>query len=86
MLAFAAAQEPKGSVEACVAKPAMVTGHSTLVRSVWGTAMRWTGVIPNVSVEELAAAMIEQVKDGFEKEPLMNDDLKRIGQEILAKQ
>jgi hypothetical protein len=82
VLSYAASQPP-GSVEACVAKPGLVTGHSTLVRSAWGAAVRWTNVLPNVIIEELAAAMLQQVRSGFEKEPLMNGDLRRIGQEVL---
>ena len=85
MLAYAASQ-PSGSVEACVAKPALVTSNSTILRSVWGAGLRWTSVAPHISVEELAAAMLHQVQVGFEKEPLLNDDLKKIGSEVLAKE
>lgn len=83
VLSFAASQEPPGSVEACVAKPGLVTGNSTVARSVLGAAVRWTNVIPNVGAEELVAAMLQQVVRGFEKEPLRNEDLRRIGQEAL---
>ncbi|KAK4450617.1 hypothetical protein QBC34DRAFT_402944 [Podospora aff. communis PSN243] len=84
VLAYAA--EQGGSVEACVAKPSLVTSSSTLLRSIAGTAVRVTGIMPTIGIEELAAAMLQQIRDGFEKEPLMNDDLKRIGQEVLAKE
>jgi len=30
--------------------------------------------------------MVQQIREGFEKEPLLNDDLKRIGQAVLAKE
>jgi len=40
--------------------------------------------VSNISVEELAAALLQQVQDGFEKEPLVNEDLKRIGKRVLA--
>jgi hypothetical protein len=50
-----------------------------------GTAARWSGIIPTINIEELAAALVQQIRDGFEKEPLLNDDLKRIGREVLAK-
>lgn len=41
--------------------------------------------IPNIEVEEVAAAMIDQVVGGFEKNTLTNDDLIRIGQTALSK-
>jgi len=53
---------------------------------VWGTAARWLPVIPSVGLDEIAAAMVQQIREGFEKEPLLNDDLKRIGQAVLAKE
>jgi hypothetical protein len=84
VLSYAA--EQGGSVEACVAKPSLVTSSNTLLRSIVGAAARVTGIMPTIGIEELAAAMLQQIRDGFEKEPLMNDDLKRIGQEALAKE
>jgi hypothetical protein len=44
--------------------------------------MKWAGVVPNVSVTEAAAALLDQVINGYEKEPLMNDDLVRIGRNL----
>ncbi|KAK1753748.1 succinate-semialdehyde dehydrogenase [Echria macrotheca] len=82
VLAFAASQQPQGTVEACIARPAMITGHRTYWQTVAGAAMRWSPVA-TVTVEEVAAAMLQQVRDGFEKETLSNNDLKRIGSEVL---
>lgn len=45
--------------------------------------MKFAGVVPNVSVVDVAAAMLDQVVNGFEKDPLMNDDLARIGKGVL---
>lgn len=42
-------------------------------------------MVGNVSVTEAAAAMLQQVVEGFEKEPLQNDDLVRIGRKALGK-
>lgn len=42
------------------------------------------GVVKKVGIQELVAAMLQQVRDGFEKEPLENDDMIRIGQKALA--
>ena len=39
--------------------------------------------LPNVDVAEISAAMLHEVIHGFEKEPLENDDLVRIGREAL---
>ncbi|KAK0707453.1 hypothetical protein B0H67DRAFT_647638 [Lasiosphaeris hirsuta] len=83
VLEFAASQQPPGSVQASVAKPGLITGHETVFRSVWGTALRYIGVIPHVSIEELVAAMLHQVKNGFEKDALYGGDLQRIGVQAL---
>lgn len=42
--------------------------------------------MPSISVVDICAAMLEQVLDGFEKDPLMNDDLARLGQKALSDQ
>jgi hypothetical protein len=47
------------------------------------TVLKWTGVVTNVSVTEVAAAMLDQIINGYEKEPLQNDDLVRIGRKVL---
>jgi hypothetical protein len=47
-------------------------------------AARWiTGPLPLLSVGEVAAAMLDQVVVGFEKEPLGSSDLARIGSAVL---
>ena len=38
---------------------------------------------PNIGVREISAAMLHSVIHGFEKEPLENDDLVRIGRQAL---
>ncbi|KAK0749665.1 putative nucleoside-diphosphate-sugar epimerase [Schizothecium vesticola] len=85
LLAFAAAQQPAGSVELCVAKPGIITGHhSSGLKSVMTGVLVGLGIVKKVDIQELVAAMLQQVRDGFEKEPLENDDLIRIGQKALA--
>lgn len=86
LLAFAAAQ-PAGSVELCVVKPGIITGHSgpsSRLLSVMTGALVGLGIVKKVGIQELVAAMLQQVRDGFEKEPLENDDLIRIGQRVLG--
>jgi hypothetical protein len=43
-----------------------------------GTMVRVVAGIPSINVADLAAAMLDQVINGFEKEPLMPEDLTRI--------
>lgn len=71
MLAFAA--QHTGQVEACVVKPGIITTPSTTP----------AGNIPQIDVSEVTAAMLDQVISVFEKEPLMNDDLIRLGRQAL---
>ncbi|KAK1831165.1 succinate-semialdehyde dehydrogenase [Podospora conica] len=85
LLAFAAAQEPAGSVEMCVVKPGIVTGHLSGLMSVMMGVLLGLGIFKKVGIQELVAAMLQQVRDGgFETETLENDDLIRIGQKALA--
>lgn len=37
-----------------------------------------------IGIKEVAAAMVDQVSNGFEKEPLENADLARIGKRTLS--
>lgn len=39
----------------------------------------------NVDVREVSAAMLHEVVHGFEKEPLENEDLVRIGRQALER-
>ncbi|KAI0124793.1 hypothetical protein BJ170DRAFT_635117 [Xylariales sp. AK1849] len=84
VLAFAA--DYKGEVEACVAKPGLILVNNNLWRSTMATALKYTVGVPSISVPEISAAMLQQVLDGFEKEPLENADLVRIGHAALATQ
>ena len=45
--------------------------------------MRLAISMPSVTVTECSAAMLDQVANGFEKEPLVNKDLIRIGRRVL---
>lgn len=46
--------------------------------------LKWTGMVDNIALPEIAAAMLQQVIEGFEKEPLENEDLMRIGRHALV--
>lgn len=71
VLAFAA--QHNGQLEACVAKPGMITTPSKTMASNY----------PRIDLSELSAALLHQIVDGFAKEPLLNDDLVKIGQQAL---
>lgn len=81
VLAFAA--EHKGAVEACVAKPGLINAPEQTLKKIGTAVMKYTIGVPSINVAEIAAAMLHEVIHGFEKEPLENDDLERIGREAL---
>ena len=78
MLAFAA--EHKEAVEACVSKPWLITAPGQISTA---TVLEYLISLPDVGITEISAAMLHQVINGFEKEPLENDDLVRIGRQAL---
>ncbi|KAF8859615.1 hypothetical protein BDZ45DRAFT_353534 [Acephala macrosclerotiorum] len=84
VLKFGAEHE---GMEVCVAQPGMITSSVTFWRAAQARLFRFTNLftrtIPNVSREEVAAAILSQVARGFEKEPLKNADLIRLGQAAL---
>ncbi|KAK3207347.1 hypothetical protein GRF29_103g738502 [Pseudopithomyces chartarum] len=69
--------------EAAAAKPGLVMPNSPgLLMSVVGV---FAGLIAGkIGIKEVAAAMVDQVSNGFEKEPLENADLARIGKRTLS--
>ena len=80
MLEFAKAQGP--GFEACAAKPGLVTGQG-IMHAMFATAANVVASVPSIDVKVLSAAMIDQAIRGFEKEPLMNADLDRLGKEVI---
>lgn len=66
---------------ACVAKPGLIT--SSIGSSILAVGLKLVMGVPSVSVEEISAAMLRQVVEGFEKEPLECKDLVRIGRKAL---
>lgn len=72
--------------EAAAAKPGLISSKETIAGAALGAFLRVTGVFPSLKVEEIAAAMLHQVLNGFEKEPLENADLQRIGTAALQQQ
>ncbi|KAI1375089.1 hypothetical protein F4677DRAFT_423143 [Hypoxylon crocopeplum] len=72
------AEQSEGTVQSCIAKPGLVDTPGQEKRSMPG--------VPNVDLPEVAAALLNQVVNGFEKDTLKNDDLIRIGRKALAEQ
>ncbi|KAK3320573.1 hypothetical protein B0T19DRAFT_487075 [Cercophora scortea] len=66
-----------------IVRPGMVWTYLSFWRSVQASILRtinvFTRFIPNIARTELAAAMLDQITHGFEKQFLTNADLVRIG-------
>lgn len=70
-------------MEACAAKPGLIKGPGQFWKAILATVMKYAMSLPSVDVADISAAMLHEVVHGFEKEPLENDDLVRIGREAL---
>lgn len=82
MLDFATAHKESGW-EACAAKPGLVLAHPPgLLMSVAGMVAGL--IVGKIGIRELVAAFLQQVGNGFDKEPLENKDLIEIGKKALA--
>jgi hypothetical protein len=79
VLAFAAAHSDE--IQACVAKPGLIT--RSIASVVFAGGLKLVMGVPSVGLSEVSAAMLHQVVHGFEKEPLENEDLVRIGRQTL---
>jgi len=82
ILAFAASHP--GQVDVTVAKPGLILQPGNAFHWVRSWLLWFVASLPSVGLNEISAAMLEQVVNGIEKDPLMNDDLVRIGQNILS--
>jgi len=69
-----------------VAKPGLILEPGNTWHWVRSWLLWFVASLPSVGVVEIAAAMLDQVVNGFEKDPLMNDDLVRIGQKALSEE
>jgi len=66
-----------------VAKPGLITAPGQILKTMRATVLKYVMSLPNVDVAEISAAMLHEVIHGFEKEPLENDDLVKIGRQAL---
>ncbi|KAJ4386462.1 hypothetical protein N0V93_009358 [Gnomoniopsis smithogilvyi] len=78
ILAFA--EKSHGRVEASVARPGLIFGP----REDDETRRSMPG-FPSIELAKLAAALLDQVINGFEKNMLLHDDLVRLGQNAITR-
>jgi hypothetical protein len=80
VLAFA--KEHEGDLEACVAKPGVILPSS------WAAMVAQVLLLPislpAVERSHVVSTLLHQAVHGFEKEPLLNTDLVRIGRQAQA--
>lgn len=86
VLAFPTEHE---GVEVCIAQPGVITNSTSWSRAALASLFRvtniFTRVFPNVSREQLAAAVLDLAMQGWEKDTLSNADLVRLGLAALGK-
>jgi len=70
------AADSNGAVQSCVVKPGLIDHPSRDRKEIPG--------VPHIELLDVAAVLLNQVTNGFEKDTLSNDDMIRIGQEIRA--
>ncbi|CEJ59191.1 hypothetical protein PMG11_07824 [Penicillium brasilianum] len=70
------AERSQGAVQSCVVKPGLIDAPGAEKREVPG--------VPHIELPDIAAAMLDQVVGGFEKDTLSNDDLVLIAQRALV--
>ncbi|KAK6083908.1 hypothetical protein SCUP515_01604 [Seiridium cupressi] len=70
------AGQSHGNVESAVAKPGLIHSPERERRNTPG--------LPHVELHDIAAALLDQVVNGSEKDALSIDGITRIGQEVLA--
>lgn len=79
------AAEDNAQIEACIAKPGPITSQGDYFKLALATITNFVGIVPNVAVTEIAAALLDQVINGFEKDTVQNEDLVRIGKALAQK-
>ncbi|KAL8948604.1 MAG: hypothetical protein Q9222_005220 [Ikaeria aurantiellina] len=74
----------RDQMTACVAKPGIITQSGQYLKTALAVVLWYVIGLPRVDVKECAAAMLHEVVQGFSKEPLLNEDLVRIGRRELG--
>lgn len=65
-------------MQAQIAKSDFINAPGKVVPKVPG--------LPTIDLQDIAAAMLNQVVEGFEKDTLVSDDMTRIGQKALGQE
>lgn len=71
-----------------MAKPGLIDapGKSSFVGGIFKSVACSVIGLPQIENSQVAATLIDQVVNGFEKDTLLNQDLARIGSKVLADQ
>ena len=73
--------------ECQVPRPGAINAEGQYLKIVRSFVLNWAAGLPSVDVTEVAAAMLEQIIEGYSMDTLENKDLLSIGKEaLLAKQ
>lgn len=78
------AAESNGEVEFAAARSGLITTTGASISKAVAGIVAALGVFKVITAGEISAALISQVVNGIEKDPLGNDDLVRIGRQVLA--
>ncbi|KAJ4288466.1 hypothetical protein N0V90_011701 [Kalmusia sp. IMI 367209] len=78
VLSFAA----EHSMEATAAKPGLITNPNNLAKRAFAGVLNLAVGLSSIYVGQIAAAMLDQVVKGIEKDPLLNDDLVKIAESV----
>ncbi|KAI6083357.1 NAD(P)-binding protein [Hypoxylon rubiginosum] len=63
-------------------RPGLIMAQGYLLRNIMGIAIPWISGVPSINVVDLTAVMLDQVINGFEKDPLLTEDLARLAKDI----
>ncbi|KAG7293474.1 hypothetical protein NEMBOFW57_003525 [Staphylotrichum longicolle] len=80
-----AGKQTNAAVHVAITKPGLIVGPDHLLLTLQPGILGLAGV-PSIRLSEVAAALLDQVVSGFDKDTLVNEDLVRIGQAALAAQ
>jgi nucleoside-diphosphate-sugar epimerase len=75
---LAYAEQSNGAIQSCVVKPGIIDSPDREKRIIPG--------VPNIGLHVIAAVLLDQIINGFEKDTLGNDDMIRIGQRVIGEQ
>lgn len=83
---LAKAHDPE-NVQVGIVRPGLITSNATVWRAAWGAvlgpALRMLNIANMCTVEEVAAATLQQAIEGVTEGALQEDDLRKVGREVL---